>query len=853
MDNVGVGVSKPRFLLSEIIDAHRSDVKALDIVSTGQHIISGSRDETIKIFSYCDGKYVDSGYTKHNDQLAVNSLCVYESDQNSIVIFAGRKDGSIALFTMTDTNPMYIIQAHRLNVCVLNVDSINKKLLSGSWDSTANVWSIPELLNGDEKKLSLVGHKMSVWAIAAILDQPNYYLTGSADTVIKYWKNEQEIKSFSGHEDVIRSIVVINSKHFISAANDSSIRLWDLDVGICIRKFTSFAGEYIYGMKVITNGECNYVVSVGEGGNVEFWKLLDDCELEHVQLMKTPTQSIWTVSSLQNGDVVIGADDGKIYIFTTCMARKANDAAIEAYDAHVAEKIAFAEAQRAAQEQGVIKIKVSLDDGHPNMELRYKKGSDPVEAAETFITENNLPITFLDEIVDYIKTNIPEARNAANKKYKVQPTQRVNVDGEEWDYVFDVKNETGKVMKLTYNVGEDVNWAAQRFVEKNNLPIQFLEKVSRLLRTQVPGFKDEAPSDYTDPFTGGNRYVPSSSGSNNVTETDPFTGSGRYIPPTAEGSQTALSSRFIDPFTGEGAYRATDAHTTSFPKDPIHPRSDLIPLRQLVKFGLELSSVKAITKLKELNDAQVEYRLNTKQLGAMEDILTTMSYEVRDVHIAAIDLCLCWPIDALVPVLDAFRLALLNSTLNKIFCHVKTEDGMKARGMSTMQKLSALLLTAQKDPIKIFICRAIANAAAHPWGKEMLMHDIKTNISLLAMQLTSSKAALQMAAVGALENYAFLLSQTNIESGVTELGPREDAMKALVQSLHESRWSDVCGEITQVHLLKTIGTLMWGDKTTIKVAKNRDVASIVNRIKDSVPSEDGKAVARDILGMIYAV
>lgn len=44
--------------------------------------------------------------------------------------------------------------------------------------------------------------------------------------------------------------------------------------------------------------------------------------------------------------------------------------------------------------------------------------------------------------------------------------------------MFDVTTEDGRVLKLPYNVGEDTNWAAQRFVEKHNLPVKFLEKVS---------------------------------------------------------------------------------------------------------------------------------------------------------------------------------------------------------------------------------------------------------------------------------------------------------------------------------------------------------------------------------------
>lgn len=139
------------------------------------------------------------------------------------------------------------------------------------------------------QKITLSGHKMSVWAVAAIPEKPDFYLTGSADTLIKYWNNGLELNSFlgiatkfliidvfgvhlkvfeelfrsyvivsvlhrvskpPGHEDVVRSIVVLNAHRFISASNDSSIRIWDLDAGVCINKFNSLTGEYIYRSEV---------------------------------------------------------------------------------------------------------------------------------------------------------------------------------------------------------------------------------------------------------------------------------------------------------------------------------------------------------------------------------------------------------------------------------------------------------------------------------------------------------------------------------------------------------------------------------------------------------------------------
>ncbi|KHN72386.1 Protein DOA1 [Toxocara canis] len=92
----------------------------------------------------------------------------------------------------------------------------------------------------------------------------------------------------------------------------------------------------------------------------------------------------------------------------------------------------------------------------------------------------------VDEITEYIKANVPEARIASRKKAaRMQPRQRVIVDGQEWDYVFDVTTEDGRVLKLPYNVGEDMNWAAQRFVEKYKLPIQFLQKVNCFIRVTI--------------------------------------------------------------------------------------------------------------------------------------------------------------------------------------------------------------------------------------------------------------------------------------------------------------------------------------------------------------------------------
>jgi hypothetical protein len=55
------------------------------------------------------------------------------------------------------------------------------------------------------------------------------------------------------------------------------------------------------------------------------------------------------------------------------------------FDSSVAAKVAMEAEMRAAQDTDTVTIKVSLDDGAPNLELKYVKGTNPVDAAELFI------------------------------------------------------------------------------------------------------------------------------------------------------------------------------------------------------------------------------------------------------------------------------------------------------------------------------------------------------------------------------------------------------------------------------------------------------------------------------------
>ncbi|KAK6732564.1 hypothetical protein RB195_016748 [Necator americanus] len=790
------------FRLSRVIDAHKSDVKCLASTSAGV-IISGGRDETVKFWSKRGGEFSETLAFPQPKGLAVNSVAYYESPEGWRV-FAGRKDGSIAVYGSGSSEPLSVLTQHSSNVCCLYVDEKNHILLSGSWDNNIIIWPIREIGSPEFPVLLLNGHKLSVWALCAIESNPGYYLSGSADKTVKLWHNDNEVRTYT----VLFSLAFVDS----------------------------------------------HIASCSEGGYVEIWKqntIEGQLSLSHAQLLQSPALTLWAVKGLPNGDIACAASDGKIYVFTENENRKASAAVAAAYDDAIAVKVAKELERKERQANETVVIKVSLDDGAPNMELRYKKGTDPALAAEKFIQDNNLPASYLNEITDYIKAHVPEAAAAAQKQHKVQPTQRVIVDGKEYDYCFDVTVDDGRKLRLPYNLSEDPDVAAQRFVEKHNLPISFLAKVSGLLRSQTSGAQGAFSGQFYDPFTGSGRYVPSqgSTFSSNGSA-DPLTDSGRYIPGNSYGDFPPASSG--DPLTSSGGYHPGSASgdiipSSCLPVDKRRPRGELTPMANYYRFGVEQLSTKAITKLFEVNDKQTALRLNETQLQAIQRLMSASStnndYEML---VMALETGLQWDIEDLVPILDVFRVAILDETLNSYFCD------MKGRGESTQQRLSALLLSEPPDAISILVCRCITNAFVHSRGREMVSHDFQILFRAVANHVTSHKPALQIAAASALANWSLLL--LNRSETVAELGPREDAIREIIKVCEDKVTSfGSFAEVAMIRLLQAIVTFMWGDTTVINLAKSRNMLSIVNRIKDAVADEKGKSIARDIAEMIYAV
>jgi phospholipase A-2-activating protein len=96
--------------------------------------------------------------------------------------------------TDTDTSPKHTLIGHSLNVSTLEYSLKRQKLISGSWDRTARVWSkVNPDVGGDdcsekekdgwECEMIMEEHQEAVWGVLAIDQGPNEgcWLTSSGE------------------------------------------------------------------------------------------------------------------------------------------------------------------------------------------------------------------------------------------------------------------------------------------------------------------------------------------------------------------------------------------------------------------------------------------------------------------------------------------------------------------------------------------------------------------------------------------------------------------------------------------------------------------------------------------------
>ena len=215
---------------------HIDRVSCLTVSPSGQTLISGSKDCTIKFWDLRKKKIVRTFGGQFDDHLSeITNLAI--SPDNQILLSCDR-DNSLKVW---DINHARMLKNISFSADVTSLAIHPNGQLFGSSGLEPQV-KIRQIKNGEV--VGSINHNSGVLSLAFSPDG-RLLATAGLDLAIKLWDitTGREIYTLEGHSDRIPQIIFSSDRTLISSSWDKTIKLWDLNTGKMITTIEAHAAQ----------------------------------------------------------------------------------------------------------------------------------------------------------------------------------------------------------------------------------------------------------------------------------------------------------------------------------------------------------------------------------------------------------------------------------------------------------------------------------------------------------------------------------------------------------------------------------------------------------------------------------
>jgi len=260
---------------------------------SGTRIVSGSDDNTLKVWSAVTGKCLRT--------LVGHTGGVWSSQLQGNTIVSGSTDRTLKVWNAETGSCVHTLYGHTSTVRCMHLH--NNKVVSGSRDATLRMWDI----DTGECNIVLIGH---VAAVRCVQYDGRLVVSGAYDYMVKVWNPEREecIHTLNGHTNRVYSLQ-FDGVHVVSGSLDTSIRVWDVETGAC--------KHALMGHQSLTSGmelKDNILVSGNADSTVKIWDILTG---QCLQTLSGPNkhQSAVTCLHFNKKFVITSSDDGTVKLW----------------------------------------------------------------------------------------------------------------------------------------------------------------------------------------------------------------------------------------------------------------------------------------------------------------------------------------------------------------------------------------------------------------------------------------------------------------------------------------------------------------------------------------------------------
>ena len=205
-------------------EAHQECVYTIQY--TRKHLVSGSRDHTLRIWNLDTQRLMVPPLEGHDASV----LCLQFDDRPSQdIVISGGSDCSVILWRFS-TGKMIrkLKQAHAESVLNLRFD--DRFLVTCSKDKTIKVWSRKAIVPTD--------HTYPHTGQSASARFPSYIL--NIDNLVENKNSIKPLEEYSllmtllGHTAAVNAIQILDNQ-IVSASGDRHVKVWDVKTGVCLK------------------------------------------------------------------------------------------------------------------------------------------------------------------------------------------------------------------------------------------------------------------------------------------------------------------------------------------------------------------------------------------------------------------------------------------------------------------------------------------------------------------------------------------------------------------------------------------------------------------------------------------